>query len=128
MPGKNKECNRSVAEWVTWAKAEGFSDISEEGPEGKTFPGKVYCTLCAMSFVANSKTIKQHCLGYKVVKDGSTTFIESKHALKIKKRQPVDAPVAQAAPAVPQPIVIQVSFALHQAAIFLLSGAHHDKG
>ena len=105
MCGK-KECNWSVAEWVTWAKAEGFVDICEEGPNGVNYPEKVHCNLRAMSSVANSKTIKQHCLGYKVVKGETTTFIESKHAQKAKKRAMVEATVAQSAPAAPQPIVI----------------------
>ena len=47
MPGK-KECNRSVAEWGAWAKAEGFVDIREEGPNGVNCPGKVYYNLCAV--------------------------------------------------------------------------------
>ena len=106
MLGKNKVCNRSVGEWVTWAKAEGFVDISEEGPNGTNYPGKMYCNRCAMALVTNSKTIKQHCLGYKVVKGETTTFVESKHAQKVKKRESAEASVAQSALAVPQPIFI----------------------
>ena len=73
--------HRTVAEWASWALSEGHADITDVFPEGKNEPGKVYCSLCSKAMLANSKTIKAHCLGYFEGKGDKRTYFESKHAL-----------------------------------------------
>ena len=77
---------RTTAEWVAWAKTEGFIDIAEEY-NGITMPGKVYCTLCSKWLGANSATIKQHCVEYKVGSGDKQEIRKSAHAMKVARRQ-----------------------------------------
>ena len=65
MPAKHSSV-RTTVEWVAWAKSEGFVDIEEEDCTGNKAEGKVYCKLCSKWFGANSATIKQPCVEYKV--------------------------------------------------------------
>ena len=77
------------------------------------FIGKVYCTLCAKSIVASSKSMKQHCFGYYKGKKENGTFMESEHSKKAQKRKERDdaavAPVTGSSiPTAPPTIVVQV--------------------
>ena len=49
--------------------------------------GKVYCTLCAMSFAVSSSALKQHCTGYWYGKGDNWKFHETKHMQKAKQQQ-----------------------------------------
>ena len=64
LPPKHSSV-RTTAQWVAWAKTEGFVDI-EKDYNGETIPGKVYCTFCSKWLGGNSATIKQHCVQNKV--------------------------------------------------------------
>ena len=48
---------RTVAQWVTWSKSEGYEGILETGPNEQVQGGKVYCNLCAIFFVADANAI-----------------------------------------------------------------------
>ena len=102
---------RTVAQWVTWSKSEGYEGILETGPNEQVQGGKVYCNLCAIFFVADAKTIKQHCNGNCVTTPEGKVFKESAHAkevARLKELEEKQQAALASSPSKPQEFVFKV--------------------